>query len=91
MFTSDAKPFESEVYSRYGAPMGRRSDAGLTGKVRLQRVPYVDGDYDPGGAYWGYVPGLPLWCAWNDEGTRYLRAPSRTAAKAQLVGCTFYR
>ncbi len=84
------KPFESNVSSKYGAPMGRRSDS-LSGKVRLQRVPFVDGDYDPGGAYWGYVPGNGLWCAWNAEGERYLRAPTREAAKAQLPDCSFYR
>lgn len=87
------KPFEVNVSSKYGAPMGRRSYPGLGGKVHLQRVPFVDGDYDPGGAYWG-AGSLPLWCAWNDEeGAIYLRAPSREAAKRsdELSECTFYR
>jgi hypothetical protein len=80
-------PFQSNVSSKYGAPMGRRSFA-VSGKVHLVRV-RLNGDYDSGGAYWGQ--GAPLWCAWNDEGEMYLRAPTREAAKAQLDNCEFYR
>lgn len=70
----------------YGAPMGRRSAPNLEGKCHLQYVPFVDGDYDKGGAYWGggrYTK--PLYCAWNDEGEIYLRANSREDAKRQLL------
>jgi hypothetical protein len=79
-------PFKRNVSSQYGAPMGRRSDE-ITGKVTLASVPFIDGDYDEGGAYWG--GGEPLWCAWNDEGALYLRAPSREIAIEMLVsrGC----
>lgn len=85
------KPFEQDVSSKYGAPMGRRSD-NLSGKTHLQRVPMFDGDYDKGGAYWGGGRGVaPLWCAWNDNGATYLRAYSRNEAKAMLPDCTFYR
>lgn len=40
-----------------GAPMGRRNRCEMlpdeVGKVYLQQVPFVDGCYDRGGAYWG--------------------------------------
>ena len=84
------KPFEVNVSSPYGAPMGRRSYPGLEGKVRLQHVPFVDGDYDPGGSYWG-GGGLPLYCAWNEDGAIYVRARNRDEAKAKLPSCRFYR
>lgn len=82
------QPFRQPVHSQYGAPMGRRSDqpGEFVGKANLQRVPFVDGDYDPGGAYWGGGRGSqPLFCAWDDEGHRiYLRASSRNEAKTIL-------
>lgn len=85
------KPFEHNVSSPRGAPMGRRSDPlkGVVGKLRLQRVPFVDGDYDPGGAYWGGGPGTwPLFCAWGETETEqvehYIRARDRDEAKAKL-------
>jgi hypothetical protein len=68
--------------------MGRRSDE-VSGVVELARVPMVDGDYDEGGAYWGGVADNPLWCAWNDDGAMYLRAPGVEEAIAILTarGC----
>jgi len=81
-------PFYRNVSSKYGAPMGRRSDGPteFVGKVHLQCVPFVDGDYDPGGAYWGGPPSNPLFCAWDDEGhVFYTRAHSREAAKDLLL------
>ena len=77
-------PWSSSVSSPYGAPMGRRSTPlrDMSGKVRLARVPFVDGDYDPGGAYWGGGRySLPLFCVWNDDAEHYLRAANRDAAK----------
>lgn len=95
------KPFERNVSSMYGAPMGRRSDKlDGVGRVRLQRVPFVDGDYDQGGAYWGGGAGTqPLFCAWGETETeqveRYLRARDREDAKAKLLAeypeLKFYR
>ena len=90
-------PFESDVSSKYGAPMGRRSDApsSLTGKCHLRRVRLYDGGcYDKGGAYWG--GGSPLFCAWgyNVDGDMvvcYTRAATREAAKAQFLNAKFYR
>ena len=88
-------PFKVNVSSKYGAPMGRRSDCKpeeLCGKVHLRYMPMVDGDYDQGGAYWGGVRGSYMFCAWNEQGTEvYFRAPNRAAAKALLPNCTFYR
>jgi hypothetical protein len=81
-------PFQVNVSSMYGAPMGRYSAPAteLSGRVHLRYVPFVSGDYDQGGAYWGggqYTQ--PLFCAWDDEGTAvYLRAASRKSAKWQL-------
>lgn len=89
------KPFEVDVSSRFGAPMGRHSDEIPAGvKVHLQRVPMVDGDYDPGGAYWGGPSPTTgaIYCAWSDSGlVRYFRAHSREDAKAKLPGCKFFR
>jgi len=89
-------PFQVNVSSMYGAPMGRAADSisELSGKVHLRHVPFYDGDYDQGGAYWG--GGEPLFCAWDNEGHEvYLRAASRESAKAQLLNknpaITFYR
>lgn len=86
-------PYQTDVSSKYGAPMGRNiRGAQLTGRVYLRRVP-LNGDYDQGGAYWGM--GRPLFCAWNDEGDAlYLRADNRTGAKIilqQAHNVTFYR
>lgn len=88
------KPFQINVSSRFGAPMGRRSTPleELAGqKVHLERVPFVDGDYDQGGAYWGGPPSEPLYCAWNEHGAAYCRARSRDEAKQQFPGVRFYR
>lgn len=84
----------AKVDSRYGAPMGRASDAALAGRVRLGRVRLSRGGYDAGGAYWGL--GEPLWRAEGAEcGERFLRAPDRDVAKAVLrradPGARFFR
>lgn len=91
----------SNVSSKYGAQMGRRNvlptnpDAPI--KLRMERLKWVDGDYDQWGAYWGH--GTPLYCAWGeDEQTQvyvFVRAPDRQSAKEQvrkqLPQATFYR
>lgn len=57
-----------EVNCTYGAPMGRNdtdSDVDLLpddAVVYLAEVPFVDGDYDIGGVYWG-SGGVRLWVA----------------------------
>lgn len=90
-------PALPNVSSRYGAPMGRRSDTYLAtdgGKLQLQRIPINRGGYDSGGAYWGI--GQPLWRAMDVDGnTSYFRASDRAAAKASILAdwpdATFYR
>lgn len=63
----------TNVNSRYGAPMGRRNALpdGPTKLHLVERVRMVDGDYDPGGAYWGAGFGVaPLYVAWDENGTQ---------------------
>lgn len=82
----------TEVGSRYGAPMGRRSDlpSDEPVKLHLRYVPFVDGCYDQGGAYWGMPANL--YVAWGnldgDIGEPvefYVRASSREDAKAKVL------
>lgn len=60
-------PFYSNVSSSRGAPMGRGvddpEDFDLSKPLHIAQVPMVDGDYDPGGAYWG--SGL-IYCVWDE-------------------------
>ena len=80
---------------RYGAPMG---DSGFQGEVtkplHLQRLRFVDGDYDQSGTYWGGGGPEGMWCAFNQEGDGgaagmafriYTRAPSRLQALVQFL------
>lgn len=88
------EPYKVDVSSRRGAPMGRRSIPIPDGsKVKLRRMPFVDGCYDQGGAYWGAPANV--WCCWGNSGVHYLRAYSRSEAKAELIklynGLRFYR
>jgi hypothetical protein len=73
----------SEVSSRYGAPMGRRDTHGDRDdsiNLIVHHCPFVDGDYDEGGAYWG--AGEPLWRAISQEATVefFFRAKDRRTA-----------
>lgn len=88
----------TNVSSRYGAPMGRKSFypafPGQEVKLHLQKVPINSGGYDSGGAYWG----LPvydrsddswgfLYRAWSSDGliSFYLRSWSREAARLAIL------
>ena len=98
----NAKLKASNVSSAYGAPMGRR-DWGLAEHrehhmvMYLQRVRFIDGAYDLGGAYWGGPPSLPLFCAWaeDDEARVFVRAKDRNAAKVEVkehfINAKFFR
>jgi hypothetical protein len=94
-----APPYDVKVNGRYGAPMGRPCDLpdATTDKLYLRKVPFFDGDYDNGGAYWGGgVPGSLLYCAWDVEGrATYVRAPNRDVAKKEVLkdapGAKFFR
>jgi hypothetical protein len=56
-------------------------------KLRLQRVPFVDGCYDRWGAYWGSPANI--WCAWGESESEqvqlFIRADNREQAKAKLA------
>lgn len=76
----------TNVSNSRGAPMGR-SNVLPDGpaKLHLERVPMVDGDYDPGGAYWGGYPSDPLYVAWNKDGVQiFVRGKTREAAKQDV-------
>lgn len=75
--------------SARGAQMGRGNEipADYRGeKLRLTRLPFVDGSYDRWGAYWGAPANV--WCAWGESATErvriYVRANDREAAKAAV-------
>ena len=79
-----------------GAPMGRDSSHSLFGKCRLQKMRFVDGAYDQGGAYWGC--GEPMWVCEDCHGSQmFVRAATRERAKWEIrsnnddVTITFYR
>jgi hypothetical protein len=76
--------------SKYGAQMGRRDampDDYAGEKLRLQRVPFIDGCYDRWGAYWGSPANF--WCAWGESESEqvqlFVRANTREQAKAKLA------
>ena len=62
----------------------------------LQRVRFIDGDYDLGGAYWG-GGGDPLFCAWAEgvDARVFVRAKDRTlakrAVKEHFINAMFFR
>lgn len=79
-----------------GSQMGRRDvlPASTHPKLRLQLLPFVDGDYDRFGAYWGSPANV--WIAWDNDGTQiFRRANSRTEAKQKIQSewphASFYR
>lgn len=72
-----------------GSQMGRRDelpdDPEATIKLRLERLKWVDGDYDQWGAYWGNGSGDSVYCAWAQQPQKvkvFVRARSRDEAKA---------
>lgn len=92
-----------------GSQMGRRDrlPSVVNGpiKMRLVQLRFVSGDYDKGGAYWGYTPGTAIYRGvssvvqhFGDSlhyAELFVRANSRADAKAQVLaklpGATFYR
>ncbi len=88
------RPFPP-VSCQYGAPMGRMSaNLGLDPDVDTPAdlaVAGPAGEYDAGGAYWGYSPSEgPVWAVWRKgkaaEGVAYIRARSREGAKRKALG-----
>lgn len=80
-----------DVSSKYGAPMGRRDNAtepDTEGPFQLQRMRWVDHDYDEGGAYWGQNGCNHMYVAQADgmeEVQRcFVRGQNRAEAKAEV-------
>lgn len=79
--------------SMFGAQMGRKpnhGDPAAALKFTIEKLRWVDGDYDPGGAYWGYVAGTHIYrCeadgAEDETVTEWLRGVSRGDVKEQLL------
>jgi hypothetical protein len=75
-----------------GAQMGRpdrhTSDKTASIKFRFVRLRLVDGDYDQGGAYWGYTAGTAIYRAYaehnGDVVEVFNRATSRQLAKDMI-------
>ena len=64
-------------------------------KLRLEKLPLVDSDYDKAGSYWGYTAGTDIYCAWGtplNEITGnpfppvqiFVRAKTRAEAKGKV-------
>jgi hypothetical protein len=81
----------SHACSKYGAQMGRPNTLpfqymgtnALPIKLQMERLQWVDGDYDQNGCYWGYTNGTDIYCAWNSEAEAqvFVRASNRQNAK----------
>ena len=83
------RPTLPKAFSQYGSSVGRCDDIkNPLGeyKFHLYGLP-LQGDYDSGGAYWGYVRGQPMWHAYETESDceMFVRAISREAAKSQVL------
>lgn len=105
MATNATHPLRN-VSSQRGAPMGRQNtlpdDRASPILLALVRLPFEDGAYDKGGAYWGYS--ASAWAIYRAVGERaadeltteiFVRAKTRADARAQIVGmipgARFYR
>ena len=78
--------------SKYGAQMGRANvlphDCAGPIKLQMQKLKWVNGDYDEKGCYWGGGSGDNIYCAWNDDARVFVRAFTRQQAKCE-VWCFF--
>lgn len=82
-----------------GAQMGRCDirPENVTAPIKLQmeRLKWVDYDYDSAGCYWGRSNGDFIFCAWKDNTKVFVRAKSRNQAKQlvreQFPKAKFYR
>ena len=76
----------------YGADMGRRNsippDLNTASYLHLNKLQWVDGDYDVGGAYWGGGQGDNVYWAYGETATEqievFVRATSREEAKLEV-------
>jgi hypothetical protein len=75
--------------SKYGAQHGRQNvlpdNPGQPIKLHMERLRWVDWDYDQWGAYWGSGPGDHIYCAYGEDEENqvyvFVRARSRFGAK----------
>ncbi len=84
----------SQLSCKYGAPMGRsethaRGDYKLPFKFQMQRLRFIDGCYDQGGAYWGSPANVYVVRCEDPEGEDvmiqfYVRGDTRAEAKANV-------
>lgn len=80
---------DSNEWVATGSQMGRRNelpeDTNEPVKLRMERLQFVDGDYDKWGAYWGANGCNHVYCAWGDgEKTQvrvFVRSITRDEAK----------
>lgn len=87
------RPFP-DVSSPRGAPMGRGGTQ-LDPDTPLDRLAVAGpaGEYDAGGAYWGYSDREgPVWAVWvkgkGRGGVAYVRAKGRESAKRAALGAS---
>jgi hypothetical protein len=81
----DGNTLLSEVGSKYGAQMGRRTiEKNPKAKVTLFLMRMVDGAYDTGGAYWGGSSTDKMYAAIGEGFEYYTRANSLHEAKLHI-------
>lgn len=74
-----------------GAPHGRMSTIPSEKTpepyaLLIVRSPWVDYDYDVGGAYWGYTKGTHIYCGYHHSGIRvYVRASGVSDAYDRIL------
>ncbi len=82
----------SNCSNKYGAEMGRPnilpSNTNSPLKLRMEKLKWVDYDYDQGGAYWGGGTRSSIYCAWHDNKSNpvqiFVREASRQDAKEKV-------
>ncbi len=53
--------------ARYGRPNILPANENQDIKLRMEKLRWVDGDYDQFGAYWGRTSGKNIFCAYSEE------------------------
>ena len=81
--------------SKMGRPNILPADCNAPIKLRLEKLKWVDHDYDIAGCYWGGGSGDFIYCAWISTIQIFVRAENREAAKQlvkeKLSNVTFFR
>lgn len=90
MKTVTQPPYLRPLSCKFGAPMGRADnipdDYSTVKEIHLSFVPFVDGDYDAGGAYWGGGKDVKsLFCAWGESDTEQAEIYFRAAGYSDAV------